>query len=152
MLLAMLVLSFESLAQTVLRDGTWVLTKRVLPDGTVLVPPAIQGRASTKDGINQLLVVWQTPEGKQASISMLSDWSESADQITAKLIVMIFDDGSGKPPVYDLSGRTNTVPIARSGKMSRYQHPLNQPMIETDGNKTTAMVDGAFTDHWVRLN
>lgn len=151
LLLALFALCAEVHAQTLLRDGTWTLSKRVLPDGTVLVPPAVHGRSSTKEGANQLLVFWHTPEGKQASLSTLTKWSHTPAEMTATLILMIFDDGSGKPPMYDLSGRSSTVPLTRVGNKFRYQHPLNAPMIETDGEKMTAKVEGVFTDHWERL-
>lgn len=151
--LTVLVSAPHASAQSLLMDGTWVLSKRVLPDGTVLTPPVVHGRSTLKDGVNQLIVFWPTPSGSSASISMLSKWSASDSEVTATMILMVLDDGSGKPPVYDLSGRSRTVPVTRlEGGKVRYQHPLNGPVIERDGEHSKATVDGVFTDYWERLH
>lgn len=150
--LAVLAVAPRASAQALLMDGTWVLSKRVLADGTVLTPPAVQGRSTLEDGVNQLIVFWPTSGGGSASISMLSTWSASDTEVTATMILMVLDDGTGKPPVYDLSGRSRTVPVTRlEGGRVRYQHPLNGPVIERDGERSKAIVEGVFTDHWERL-
>ena len=47
-------------------DGTWWrLAMRKLPDGTTLAPPVVYGASTFKDGVNQLLVYWHTPEGRR---------------------------------------------------------------------------------------
>lgn len=82
---------------------------------------------------------------------MLSKWSTTPDSVTAKLILMVAGMGNGQPPVSDRSGRSNTGALTREGPKARYQHPLNRPVVEFDGDKFTGTVEGVFTDHWERL-
>ena len=53
-------------------DGTWRLIKRVLPDGTVQTPPAVVGLGTSTNGLRHLNVFWHTPDGKPASIGVIS--------------------------------------------------------------------------------
>jgi hypothetical protein len=53
-------------AVTLAQDSTWRLVKRDLPNGAVLTPPDAYGMSSTRNGINELVVlarsrrrVWQ---------------------------------------------------------------------------------------------
>src|SRR5262245_46283328 len=86
-------------------DGTWWrLVMRKLPDGTVQTPPTVQGTSTFKNGVNQLLVFWRTPDGRPASISQISKWEWSDTEVAVTPILMIVDDGSGKPPVYVSAG------------------------------------------------
>jgi hypothetical protein len=132
-------------------DGTWKLVKRTLPDGTVLTPPTVQGLSTNKNGTNQLVVFWQTPEGKPASISQLFQYQMSDTEMTATPILTIFDDGSGKPPAYTIGGDTKSVPVKREGGRVSHQHPLNPPFLVIEGDHTTATLEGAFVDEWEKV-
>jgi hypothetical protein len=133
-------------------DGTWwKLTMRKLPDGTSLTPPAVYGASTFKDGVNQLLVHWHTPEGKPASISQISKWEWSDTEVAVTAVLMIIDDGSGKPPTYISGGDRKTATITRRAGQISYQHPINAPFIVRDGDKFTATLEGAFTDYWERI-
>jgi len=133
-------------------DGTWWrLTMRKLPDGTVQTPPAIVGTSTFKDGVDQLLVFWRTPEGKSASLSQVSKWELSETEVAVTPVLVIFDDGSGKPPVYTSGGDRKTAPISRQGARMSYQHPINAPFIVREGDKFTATLEGVFADYWERV-
>ena len=67
-------LALATLARAEGADGTWHLVMRKLPNGTELTPPAVYGMSTTKNGVNQLIVFWPTPEGKSASLSSMSRW------------------------------------------------------------------------------
>jgi len=132
-------------------DGTWRLVMRKLPDGTVQKPPVVQGLSTNKNGLNQLIVFWPTPDGKPASLSQISNWEWSETEVAATSVLMVFDDGSGKPPVYVVGGETKRVPLTRQGGRLSYQHPLNAPFIMWEGDRSTATLDGAFVDYWERV-
>ncbi len=146
------VLSCCSLAHADDLDGTWwKLTMRKLPGGTTLTPPVVYGASTFKDGVNQLLVHWHTPEGKPASISQISKWEWSEAEVAVTPVLMIIDDGSGKPSVYVSGGDRKTAPITRQGARMSYQHPINAPFIVREGDKFTATLEGVFTDYWERV-
>ena len=132
-------------------EGTWQLVLRKLPDGTVQTPPTVYGLASNKDGVNQLIVFWPTPDGKSASISQVSKWEWSGTEVAVTPILVIFDDGSGKPPVYSVGGETKRSPVTREGGRVSYQHPINAPFIVREGDKLTATLEGAFVDFWEKV-
>jgi hypothetical protein len=132
-------------------DGTWRLVMRKLPDGTVQTPPTVQGMGTTKNGVNQLIVFWPTPDGKPASISQISKWEWFDTEVAATPVLVIFDDGSGKPPVYAVGGETKRVPFTKQGGRVSYQHPINAPFIVYEGDKLTATLEGVFVDYWERV-
>ena len=132
-------------------DGTWQLVMRKLPDGTVQTPPTVQGRFTFKSGVSQLIVFWPTPDGKPASLSELSKWEWSETQVSATPLLVIFDDGSGKPALYGVGGETKRAPITRQGGRVSYQHPIDPPFIVWEGDKLTATLEGVFVDYWEKV-
>jgi hypothetical protein len=131
-------------------DGTWRLAMRKLPDGTVLKPPAILGMSTVKNGVEHIVVYWTTPEGKPASVSEIfrREWGHAQSKTTPML--KIVDDGSGKAPEYQLGGATKITPITRMGTRVSYQHPLDPPFIEENGDTVKATIDGVV-DYWERV-
>jgi hypothetical protein len=144
-------LSLCALAYADNPDGTYRLVMRKLTDGTVLTPPAVQGMGAFKNGVYQLIVFWHTPDGKPASLASLSKWEWSETEVAAKPLVTIFDDGSGKLPVYAVGGETKRVPVTRQGQRVSHQHPIDPVFMVWDGDKETATLDGVFTDYWERV-
>ncbi len=150
-LLAALVVGIALWSGAFAEDSTWRLVKRQLPNGTILTPPEVYGMSTNKNGINQLIVFWPTEDGKSASLSELSRWEWAEDRVTATPLLMIYDDGSGKPPVYVKGGDAKTSAITKEGTRMKYQHPLDPPFIDGEGDNFTATLDGAFIDYWQRV-
>ncbi|HTT40444.1 MAG TPA: hypothetical protein VMH32_22550 [Burkholderiales bacterium] len=148
-LIMSIALSMPALADDT--EGTWRLVMRKLPDGTVQIPPTVYGMGTTKNGIYQLIVFWPTPEGKPASLSSLSEWQWSEREVAVTPLLVIFDDGSGKPPVYTVGGETKRAPVTRQGARVSYQHPIDPPFVVREGDKATATLEGVFTDYWERV-
>ena len=132
-------------------DGTWKLVMRKLPDGTVQMPPTVQGRFTIKNGVQQLVVFWPTPEGKPASLSEIDRVELSETEIAATAVLVIFDDGGGKPPVYTVGGETKRSPVTRQGGRVSYQHPVHPPFVVREGDKITATLEGVFVDYWEKV-
>ena len=132
-------------------DGTWRLMMRKLPDGTVQTPPTVQGMSTFKNGVNQLIVFWPTPDGKPASLSQVTKWEWSETEVAVTPVLVIFDDGSGKPPAYTVGGERKTAPVTRQGNRVSYQHPTNAPFIVREGDRSTATLEGVFSDYWERV-
>jgi hypothetical protein len=132
-------------------EGTWRLVMRKLPDGTIQTPPTVQGLFTITNGIEQTIVFWPTPEGKPASLSQIDKFEFSDTHVSATAVLVIFDDGSGRPPKYTVGGETKRSPVTRQGGRVSYQHPTHPPFVVREGNKLTATLEGAFVDHWEKL-
>ena len=132
-------------------DGTWRLIKRVLPDGTVQTPPAVVGLGTSTNGLRHLNVFWHTPDGKPASIGVISRIKFTATEYTETLIAFTLDDGSGQPAAYNFSGETRTAPVTTEGRRISFNLPFDPPSVVYEGDKLTATLEGVFVDHWERL-
>jgi hypothetical protein len=145
-----LALGFATFAYANDMDGTWRLVKRKLPDGSVLMPPAVQGLVNISRGMEQTIVFWRTPDGKPASLAQIDRLEVSGSEIAATPILVIFDDGSGKPPLYTVGGERKRAPLSRQAGRITYQHPTHPPFVVLEGDSFTATLDGVFTDYWER--
>src|SRR5438067_8091764 len=105
-LVAALVLLSCGLAQAQEFDGAWKLTMRKLPNGTTLMPPAVQGAIIGQSGFMDPCRVLDMPDGKPASFSAASTYKMSPAEYTETLLFSASDDGSGKPPVYNQTPQT----------------------------------------------
>jgi hypothetical protein len=132
-------------------EGTYRLVTRTLADGTVLTPPAVQGMGTFKNGVYQLTLFWRTPEGTTAALSRLAEWRWSETEVAATPLALMFDDGSGKPPIYEWGGETRRVPVMREGSRVSHPHPLDPVYMMWDGDKETATIEGVLVDHWERV-
>jgi len=61
------------------------------------------------------------------------------------------DDGSGKPPTYNLTGKTETTPVTRQGSRIAFKLPFGEPSVVFEGDKFTATLEGQFVDYWERV-
>ena len=132
-------------------EGTWRLIKRKLPDGTILTPPVVVGLGTLKGGMRHLNVLWHTPEGKPASIGVISKVKLSTNEYTETLIAQVFDDGSGQPASYNFSGETKSAPVTRESGRISYKLPFDPPSVVYEGDTLTATLDGVFIDYWERI-
>ena len=132
-------------------EGTWKLVMRKLPDGTTQVPPAVLGTYTTHNELQNLNVFWHTPEGKPVSFSRVSTYKMSDADYTETLVFSAMDDGSGKAPVYDLTGKTVSTPVTHQGPRLAFQLPFGEPALVYEGDKLTATLDGEFIDYWERV-
>lgn len=132
-------------------EGTWRLTMRKLPDGTVLTPPTVQGLVNINKGVEQTIVSWRTPDGKSASLSQIDKIEVSETEFIATPVLVIFDDGSGKPPMYMEGGETKRSPVTKQAGRVSYQHPTHPPFVVLEGNKFTATLKDVFVDYWEKL-
>lgn len=144
-------LTLVTLARADDLDMTWRLVMRKLPDGTVQTPPTVQGMSTFKNGVNQLIVFWPAPDGKPASLSEISKWEWSATEVAVTPTLVIFDDGSGKGPVYAVGGERKIAAVIRQGNRISYQHPIDPPYVVRDGDRMTATLAGVFVDYWERV-
>ena len=149
-LVAVLVLLSCGLAQAQEFEGAWKLTMRKLPDGTTMMPPAVQGAIIVQAGLLTRIVFWHTPEGKPASFSGVSTYKMSPADYTETLLFSALDDGSGKALVYNQTPQTKSTPVTREGGRIAFKLPFDPPSVVIEGDKWTATAEGMFVDSWER--
>jgi hypothetical protein len=137
-------------------EGTYRFASRDMPDGSKLVPPAIDGVLTYANGYRNFNIYWKTPDGKAFSVSFAGTYQLSATQYTEKTIFFLVNDGiGGKGATYDLTGASGSGPVSVAGTRISIQLPLHgEPDLVFDGNTVTANAKGpfgAFTDHWVKV-
>jgi hypothetical protein len=147
-LVLLLMLLFCGLAQAQDIEGTWKLAMRKLPDGTTLVPPAVEGALTWRDGRFMRIVFWHTPEGKLSSFSGVSTYKISGTNYTESLLFSALDDGSGKAPAYNLATETKTTSVTREGGRIAFKAPFDPPSVVIEGGKLIATAEGNFVDYW----
>jgi hypothetical protein len=134
-----------------LLEGTWKLVMRKLADGTTVAPPTAQGNATYRDGLRSLIVIGSTPAGKPWCLSLVSNYKISGTEWSETLLLRVYDDGSGKPPTYDLTGASKATRITREGARMTF-HPAFEPVTYAfEGDKWTATLPGVFVDYWERV-
>jgi hypothetical protein len=150
-LVAALVLLSCGLAQAQEFEGAWKLTMRKLPNGTTLMPPAVQGAIIAQAGLWTRVVFWHTPEGKPASFSGVSTYKMSPTDYTETLLFNASDDGSGKAPAYNQTPQTKSTPVTREGGRTAFKLPFDPPSVVIEGDKMTATAESMFVDYWERV-
>jgi hypothetical protein len=143
-------LSTSAQAQSI--EGTYQLMSRKLPDGTMLKPPDIMGLFTYTKTHRNFNIVLKDATGKFASFSVVSTYKLTATEYSETLLFSIRNDQiGGKEIVYDLSGKTQSVPVKMEGGRIQFKPPFDQPSLVFEGNKITATFEGSFVDFWEKV-
>jgi hypothetical protein len=151
-LVVMVVLSaMAASAQTPSIEGTYKLLSRKLPDGTMLSPPTIMGLFTYTKNHRNFNIVQKDATGKVRSYSVVSTYTLTATEYTETLLFSIFNDQiGGKDIVYDLAGKTQSVPVKMEGGRLEFKPPFDPPAFVFEGNKLIATLDGRV-DVWEKV-
>ena len=140
-------------AQTPSIEGTYQFVSRKLPDGTVLKPPDIMGLSTiTKTHIN-FNIVRKDATGKYASFSSVSTYKLTATEFSVTLLFSIRTDQiGGKDIIYDLSGKTQSVPVKMDGGRIQFKDPFVPRSQVYEGNTWTSTAeDNTNVDVWEKV-
>jgi hypothetical protein len=139
-------------AQTPSIEGTYQLISRKLPDGTMLKPPDIMGFITSTKTHRNVNIVQKDATGKFTSTSYVVTYKLTATEYSETLLFRIFNDQiGGKDIVYDLSGKTQSVPVKLEGGRIQFKSPFNPPTVVYEGDKMTATLEGQFVDSWEKV-
>jgi len=132
--------------------GTYELVKRVLPNGTEVLPPAIAGLYTMTSGRRNFNVAWTDKDGKPASLSLIAEYTLTGGKYCQKVKFWLQNniDKSGisnEPP----AAANDCSPVTVSSGSITFQEPGGMPVLSFDKGGLTATATGQFVDHWKKL-
>ena len=132
-------------------EGTYQLVSRTLPNGTMLKPPDIMGLFTYTKTHRNFNIVQKVATGKFASYSLVSTYKLTPTEYSETLLFSIRTDQiGGKDIVYDLVGKTQSVPVKMEGGRIEFKPPFDPPAFVFEGNTLTATRDGRV-DVWEKV-
>jgi hypothetical protein len=133
--------------------GTYRLVSRDLADGTKQVPPNIMGLITFTTKYRNFNIYWKGANGKPVSISNIATYELTGKEYReTNVYYAMNDEAAGKGISYDLSATSGASPAAIKGIRVEMKLPLHdEPTVVFEGNRLTATKEGAFVDHWVRV-
>ena len=148
-----LLFALAAAAQTPSIEGTYQLVSRTLPNGTVLKPPDIMGLLTYTKSHRNFNIVIKDATGKFYSYSLVSTYTLTPTEYSeTRLFSILNDQVGGKDIVYDLSGKTQSVPVKMAGGRIEFKPPFDPPVLVFEGSKMTATLDGGFVDVWEKVS
>jgi hypothetical protein len=134
-------------------EGTYQLGSRKLPDGTILKPPDIMGLLTYTKSHRNFNIIWKDTTGKFFSYSLVSTYKLTPTEYSeTRLFSILNDQIGGKDIVYDLSGKTQSVPVTMDSRRLQFKLPFDPPAAVFEGDKMTATAEGQFIDVWDKVD
>jgi hypothetical protein len=148
-----LLFALAASAQAPSIEGTYQLISRKLPDGTMLSPPNIMGLCTFTKSHKNFNTVQKDATGKFASNSHVSTYKLTATEYTETLhFSIVTNQIGGKDIVYDLSGKTQSVPVTVEAGRIQFKAPFSQRSFVFEGNKWTSTAENnANVDVWEKV-
>lgn len=139
-------------------EGTYQLVRRELPDGIVILPPALKGMFTYTREFRNFSVLWKDDAGKFYSETYVARYTLTDTEYTETSEYLIIDDQiGGKEISYDLSSNTATAPVTLDGERIKFDPP--QPFetklsitLEFDRNSLKATGKDLFVDYWEKVS
>jgi hypothetical protein len=133
-------------------EGTYQLVSRTLPDGTLQRPPEIMGLLTYTKSHRNFNVLWKDANQKFFSYSLVSTYTLTPTEYRETIIFSILNDQiGGQDIVYDLSGKSQSVPVKMDGERLQFKLPFDPPAVVFEGNTMTATAEGRFVDRWEKV-
>lgn len=151
--LTVLLFAISASAQAPSIEGTYKFISRQLPDGSMLKPPDIIMGLWTYTKSDRIFnFVRKDATGKFLSLSIVSTYKLTATDYSETLLFSIRNDQiSGKGIVYDLSGKTQSVPVKIDGGRIQFKLPFERPTVMFEGNKISATNEAGIVDVWEKV-
>jgi hypothetical protein len=117
-------------------DGTYQLSSRKLPDGTVLKPPDIRGLQTYTKSYRNFNLLSKDAEGKFTSLSIVSTYTLTPTEYTETPLFSI--SVRGQEIRHDLSGQTQRAAVTVDAGRLQFQRPVEQRSVVFEANKITS--------------
>jgi len=134
-------------------EGTYQLTSRKLSDGTVIKLPDIMGLCTFTKTHRNFNIVQKDATGKFSSTSNVSTYKLTATEYSeTRLFNIVNDQIGGKDIVYDLSGKTQSVPVKMEAGRIQFKSAFGQRSYVFEGNTWTSTAENnANVDVWEKV-
>jgi hypothetical protein len=130
-------------------EGTYKLSSRQLPDGTVLKPPDIIGLQTYTKSYRNFNILSKDAEGKFTSLSIVSTYTLTPTEYTETPLFSI--SVRGQEVRYDLSGQTQRAAVTVDAGRLQFQRPVEQRSLVFEGNKYTS-TSANNVDVWEKVD
>jgi hypothetical protein len=130
-----------------------ILIQRKLPDGTMQRPPEIMGCLTDTKSHRNFNVVRKDATGKILSYSLASTSQLTPTEYRVTMLFSILNDQiGGWDIVYDLSRKTQSVPVNVDGGRIQCKLPFDPLAVLFEEDKTTAAAEGRDMDVWEKCH
>jgi hypothetical protein len=131
--------------------GTYRLTHRELPDGTIVRPPDVEGLITFTRDYRNLNVTWLDADGDRYSRSGISRYKLGQGVYSETNVFYFTNEADG--PQWDFNPNSGSAPTTHANRTLEFQLPLHEePNVVFDNDGFTATIHGQFIDHWERVN
>lgn len=97
-------------------------------------------------------MMWKDAKDQFFSYSLVSTYKLTSTEYSETLAFSILHDQiGGKPIAYDLSGKTQSVPVKVEGGRIQFKLPFDPPSVVFEAGKMTATAEGRFVDVWEKV-
>ena len=133
-------------------DGTYELTKHVMPNGTVVRPPLWTALYTMRSGRFSLNLFFKKPDGMLASESTIGRYTFTLKKYCEWITYTTRNN-------LDQLGVTNAAPVlkdhcapvALKGGLFRFSPPGEGVMMTVGAEGFTAKIDGGGVDYWTKI-
>lgn len=146
-------ISADAVAQPRNLEGSYVLVRRDLPDGTTLRSPDIVGMMTFTEGYRNFNLRVENTDGQPGVISYLARY-RIRDGAYCEQPMHWFDHGVlGEGSRFDAPAeKSECAPIVAEDDAYRFALPGEPVVVRFRGDGFTATAEGQFVDHWRRLD
>lgn len=133
-------------------EGSYRLAKRVLPDGTEIMPPDIVGFMTFTDTYRNFNIRWSELDGDVVAIAYVAEYTLSSDEYCETPLHWMqynLEESGLKLEAPAAKGECSAVTV--EGDSIRFPIPGEPVVAEVSADAMTATAGGEFVDHWERV-
>ncbi|HEY2047949.1 MAG TPA: hypothetical protein VGH03_01295 [Caulobacteraceae bacterium] len=133
-------------------DGTYELTERVLPNGTVLRPPSVMALYTLSHGRFSLNLFFKNPDGTLASESTIGRYTFT-QQKYCEWIAHTIRNNFGRPGVSNTTPvlAQHCAPVTSQNGRYRFSPPGEGLVMSVRAEGFEARIDGGVTEYWTKV-
>ena len=133
-------------------EGSYLLVARDLPDGTTLEPPEIFGLMTFTDGLRHFHIYAPGADGGLNTTSHVAEYNLDDARYTQTTLYSVTNDEAAGGLSYTLTADPGTAPVTLgSGTIQFDEVGDGGPTLVFTDNGLTATLEGAFVDHWEKM-
>lgn len=133
-------------------EGSYRLLARDLPDGTTLEPPEIFGVMTFTDGLRHFHIYTPGADGGLNTTSHVAEYTLDDTRYTQTTLYSVTNDEAAGGLSYTLAAEPGTAPVTLGpGSIQFDEVEGGGPTLVFTADGLTATLEGAFVDHWEKI-